>query len=193
MSKSKVVSGTIISSDSVITTFNNKNAYNALSEKVDLILTLDNNKTYQIDSHPEGVEIGSKVNLYCDDGNNAVIIDNTTAKHIKRQRVWEMLHNYILLIGGGIGSILLLIALIINSIKDGLDYNILATFLSSLFLTLYLFSICKKTANKVVNPEDLKKIDALLEEEVEEESFISSEDIEKVKSSYKEKVNVWKK
>ena len=192
MIKSKIISGKVIAIESGITTFKNKDSYNALCEKVVLFLTLDNNKSYQIDSPPEGVEIGSKVNLYYDNGTNTVIIDNMTAKYIKRQRVWEMLPNYIVLIGGGIGSILLLIALIINSIKDGLNYNILDTFLSSSFLTLYSFTIGKKTADKVVNPEDLKKIDVLLKEDVENESFISPEDIEKLKSTHKEKVNIWK-
>lgn len=190
MIKSKIISGKVIAIESGITTFKNKDSYNALCEKVVLFLTLDNNKSYQIDSPPEGVEIGSKINLYCDDGNNAVIIDKMTAKYIKRQRVWGMLPNYIVLIGGGIGSILLLIALIINSIKDGLNYNILDTFLSSSFLTLYSFTIGKKTADKVVNPEDLKKIDVLLKEDVENESFISPKDIEKLKSTHKEKVNI---
>lgn len=190
MYESKVVSGTVISAESVITTFNNKDAYNALSEKVDLILTLDNNKNYQIDSPPEGVEIGAKVNLYCDEEGNAVLINKTSSKYIKRRRMWEMMGEYLILVSGGIGSILLLITLIIDTTKNGLNYDILSAFLSSLFVTVYLFSTGRKIANKAVHPEDLKKIDSLLEKNIEEESFISPEEIDKVKSTHKEKINV---
>lgn len=55
---------------------------------------------------------------------------------------------------------------------------------------VFLFFIGSKGADKVVHPEDLKKIDALLKESIEDESFISPEDIEKVKSTHKKKVNV---
>lgn len=190
MSKSKVVSGTVISAESVITTFNNKDAYNALSEKVDLILTLDNNRTYQIDSPPEGIEIGSKVNLYCDDDNNGVIVDKMTAKHIKKKRFFEMMPNFALLASGGFGCSFLLVSLIIVTKREGLNYDMLSTLIFSSLLMVFLFFIGSKGADKVVHPEDLKKIDALLKESIEDESFISPEDIEKVKSTHKKKVNV---
>jgi hypothetical protein len=190
MSESKVVSGTVMSVESVITTFRNKDAYNALSEKVNLILTLDNNRDYQIDSPPEGVKIGAKVNLYCYKEGKAVLINKTSSKYIKRERFWNVLLNYSICIGSGISSFLLLIELITFSKRDGFDYNIFFVFIFSLILAAFCFVFIRKDADKVVHPEDLKKIDILLEKNIEEESFISPEEIDKVKSTHKEKINV---
>lgn len=190
MIESKIISGEVIAIESGITTFKNKDSYNALCEKVVLVLTLDNNKSYQIDSPPEGVKIGCKINLYCDDGNDAVIIDEITAKHIKKKRFFEMIPIFTFLASSGFSCSFFLAALIIVAKRDGLNYDMLSAFLSACFLTVFLFFTMRENANREVNPEDLKEIDVLLKEDVESESFISPEDIEKLKSTHKEKVNI---